>query len=153
MRPVATTPDTVALTLEVVLVNTPGGAPAGTCSVTEKVQLSPGASVPPASVSSEVPDRVEPVPQTSFIGSPAAARPASAAFRSSVNVIAVASPDDAASWLSVNSRVTVPPGRTGSSVNDLVIPGAATTASVSLAGLPCCVVPSTVAVIADVVFR
>jgi len=152
--PVVASPSTVAVTAPVVLVWNPGGASIGTCRVTEKAQVSPGARVPPVKLKVEAsgtPASWEPAPQMSFRGSPIAARPDSAASRSSVKLIAVASPGASSSWVRVSSSVTRPPGSTGSSVNSLNRVGGATTSSVSEAGGPVRVAPSTVAVISLVV--
>ena len=102
------------------LVCAPAGAEAGTCTGTLKVQDVPDAKAPPVRVRRPAPEIWEPVPQTSFIGRPVATRPASAASRSSVNVIAVAL-DAPSRLVIVNSSVAGSPGFTGSSVKDLLI--------------------------------
>ena len=83
---------TVADTAEVVAVIGPGVAPDGTSIATENVQLSPGVSEPPVRVRVVVPLKVDPLPQMSFCVLAEDAKPASAAFKSSVHPIPVASP-------------------------------------------------------------
>ena len=92
--------------------------------------------------------------QAAVRGRPVAVRPGSEGTRlakSSVNVMSVAGVGEFGESSSVNSRVTVPPGATGSSVKALVKEGAAMTVRVSLAGRPVRVAPSTVAVTSSVV--
>lgn len=150
---VVETPPTVAVRSEVTLVYVPGNAPPGTSTGTEKVQLPPGESVPPEKVRLVVPEIDDPTPQTSVKGRPVAARPAITALRSSVKPIFVASAEAAALCSRVNSRVTVPPGATGSSVKSFASRGAPTIVRVSEAVPPVCVTPSTVAEMASVTFR
>ena len=67
----------------VVLVNVPVAAPAGTCTLTENVQLSSGPRLPPVKLNKDVPLIWEPVPQILVAGRPTAAAPVSMASRSS----------------------------------------------------------------------
>ncbi|MEZ4833344.1 MAG: hypothetical protein R2873_15405 [Caldilineaceae bacterium] len=78
------------------------------------MQLLLAARTPPLKVSRSVPLSCDPVPQTSFAGSPVAINPVSAASRSSVKVRPVAC---ALGWLlvMVNESTTVLPAGTGSS--------------------------------------
>ena len=132
----------------------------------EKVQLSPAlplaAREPPVMVSRDgtVPSglsksgeklKVEPAPQLPFAGIGAAVGMMSA--KSSVKVMAVAG--EAELLVIVNSRTAVPPGDTGSLVNDLVKVGAgsARTVSRSVATLPFTVPPLTVAETVPLVLR
>lgn len=112
--PLIARPDTWPVTVLDVLENVPF-APAGTESVAENVQLAPAASVPPEKLRLDVPDRMEPAPQTFAAGRPVATSPLSAASRSSVKakLLTERAPSE---FAMVNSNVTELPAVTGSSV-------------------------------------
>ena len=146
--PVVATP-TVPLTVLVVLVAVATDAAAGTESETRRVHEDPAARVPPEKVTVVVPVP-EAVPPQSFDRTLLNVRPGRAAPRSSVKATPVAATAGSA-LLRVNSRVTVPPGLTGSSVNDLAIDNGATTVSLSVAP-PTTMPPSAVTVLVVLVY-
>ncbi len=107
----------VAVTAPVVLVYGPGTAPGGTVRLTLMVQEPSGARTPPVKLI-----RVVPAPATDpphpLASRLLKERPERAAARSSVKAMSVA--ESSRSKLKiVKSSVTVPPGGTGSSTNDL----------------------------------
>ena len=110
----------VAVIAVVVLVKVPGVAPAGTSSVTLNRQKPSEERLPPVRV--RVPEAKSRVPPQAALGSVSlGAKPVSDPSGSieSLKEMPVA-PLSRSRLLMVNSRVTVPPGATGSSMKDLL---------------------------------
>ena len=85
------TPDTVPATALVVIETVPPDAELGICNTTEKLHVSPADSSPPAKVSTELPEMLEPVPHTSFCVALVATSPVNAASKSTLKPNSVAS--------------------------------------------------------------
>jgi len=115
-----------------VLSKVPRMALPGTTRVAVKVQELPGPKVPPVKETTAVPVSWEPTPQTSFWGRPTAAKPASTAFRSSLNASSVRVAE-AEALVMVYSKSIMPPGSTGLSRNCLLNTTSSMTSRVAVA--------------------